>query len=127
MLSRSDAYRKDNPDRKFLQSRAWREKFRPMQLSRQPLCEHCALLGKVEQATEVDHIKRPLGDEVLQRNPENWQSLCGFHHKRKSIWERGDRKRPLVIGVALDGWRVELPNGCVERDRSLRGGRFTIA
>jgi hypothetical protein len=92
-----------------------------MQLSRQPLCEHCALLGKVEQATEVDHIKRPLGDEVLQRNPENWQSLCGFHHKRKSIWERADRKRALVIGVALDGWRIELPHGCVERDRSLRG------
>ena len=38
----------------------WREKLRPIQLSRQPLCEHCQILGATEAATEIDHIQRPM-------------------------------------------------------------------
>jgi hypothetical protein len=43
-------YRKDDPNRKFVQSRLWREKLRPLQLARFPLCEHCKALGIVKAA-----------------------------------------------------------------------------
>jgi 5-methylcytosine-specific restriction enzyme A len=113
----ADTYRANNPDRKFIQSREWRERIRPMQLSRQPLCEHCRLLGYTVAAEEVDHIERPRGDRTLQRAFTNFQSLCSSHHASKSKWERGDRKRPLVLGCGLDGYPIELPNGCLPGDR----------
>ena len=102
----SDAYRRDDPDRKFLQSREWRERIRPRQLDREPLCRFCRALGHVEVAKHVDHIQRPKGDWQLQRDPENFQSLCVPHHMSKSKWERGDTSKPLVIGSTQDGWEV---------------------
>lgn len=71
----ADTYRADDPDRRFLQSRRWREKLRPWQLSREPLCEHCKALGHTVPAQEVDHIVRPRGDRTLQTSASNWQSL----------------------------------------------------
>jgi 5-methylcytosine-specific restriction endonuclease McrA len=112
----ADAYRRDDPDRKFLQSRVWREKIRPAQLAREPLCRFCGVLGRLTLAEHIDHIKRPRGDYRLQRNPENFQSLCAEHHGMKSKWERGDTTKPLVIGRTPDGWtQVTAPGGTIKR------------
>lgn len=114
-MTHADRYRRDDPDRKFLQSREWREHIRPAQLAREPLCRHCLALGRFTEADEVDHIERSFGNRTMQRNPRNFQSLCGSCHSRKSKWERGDRSKPLVLGTRLDGWLVTAPGGTVER------------
>jgi 5-methylcytosine-specific restriction enzyme A len=85
---------------------------RPQALSAHPLCEHCELRNIVEAATQVDHIRRPLGDRYLQRHPNNLQCLCTDCHQHKSNWERRNHGRPLRIGVAVDGWPVDLQHGC---------------
>ena len=103
MSNHPDRYRTDGPDRRFVQSRRWREKLRPRQLARQPLCVHCKLLGIVRVATEVDHIQRAYGDTDLLTDPENMQSLCFDHHLAKSNWERAGKTKPLVIGVTVQG------------------------
>ena len=123
----ADSYRASDPDRRFIQSREWRERIRPRQLDRQPLCEHCRELGLIVAASQVDHIIRPKGNRALQRAFSNFQSLCAEHHARKSRWERGTSKRPLRIGVdAKTGWPIELLDGHVPK----AGGadeHFTIA
>jgi len=99
-------------DRAYYSSRHWREIARPRALSARPLCEHCELRGVVQAATQVDHIRRPHGDRYLQRHPNNLQSLCTVCHQLKSNWERRNDGRPLRIGVAVDGWPIELRHGC---------------
>ena len=99
-------------DRSFYSSRYWREIARPAALSARPLCEHCELRGDVQVATQVDHIRRPYGDRYLQRHPNNLQCLCTGCHQRKSTWERRNDGRPLRLGVAVDGWPVDLRHGC---------------
>jgi 5-methylcytosine-specific restriction protein A len=101
-------------DRAYYSSRHWREVARPAALRRQPLCEHCGLRDIVQAATQVDHILRPKGDRYLQRHPGNLQCLCTDCHQHKSNWERRDDGRPLRIGVAVDGWPIELRHGCSE-------------
>lgn len=117
-MTYADRYRADDPDRRFLQSREWRERIRPMQLSIEPLCRFCKALGTTRIAGQVDHIKRPRGDWHLQRSPENFQSLCAEHHQAKSLWERrveaSGRNEVLVIGYATDGWRIEAPGGTIK-------------
>lgn len=111
----TDRYRASDPDRKFLQSRKWRERIRPQQLARFPLCEHCEKLGIIRAATEVDHIRRPRGDKLLQIDSANFQSLCSDHHQAKSLWERRNNGRPLIIGVEPNGWPIELVGGAVKK------------
>lgn len=105
-MSHADAYRRDDADRRFLQSREWRERLRPRQLSREPLCRFCFALGIVRAAQQVDHIRRPKGDRALQRAVDNHQSLCVECHSRKSKWERGPKDLPLTIGFSPEGWMV---------------------
>jgi 5-methylcytosine-specific restriction protein A len=119
----ADRYRADDPDRRFLQSREWRERIRVDQLQREPLCMFCIAMGEIKVAEQVDHIKRPRGDWRLQRDPENFQSLCAPHHQMKSLWERrveaSGKDEMLIIGYRTDGWRVEAPGGTIKRsDRS---------
>jgi 5-methylcytosine-specific restriction protein A len=111
MKAHADAYRRDDPDRRFLQSREWRERIRPRQLHLEPLCRFCRALGHVEIAEHVDHVRRPQGDKHLQRDPDNFQSLCVPHHMSKSKWERGDTSKPLVIGRTQDGWETVVAVG----------------
>ena len=112
-MTYADRYRRDDPDRRFLQSREWREKIRPSQLAREPLCRFCRALGHVTLAEQVDHITRPRGDRTLQRDPENFQSLCAPHHGAKSKWERGDTSKPLILGTPADGWPVHCHGGTI--------------
>ena len=80
----TSAKRRDDPDYKFRNSRDWRDRLRPQQLQREPLCRHCALRNLIVPATEVDHIKEPRGDFKLQRDPANFQSLCASCHGVKT-------------------------------------------
>lgn len=92
--------------RPFLQSRVWRERIRPHQLAVEPLCEWCKALDVVEVATDVDHVRRPNGDVMLERDMRNLQSLCKSHHSTKTRWEDAGSKGALTIGYGVDGWPV---------------------
>ena len=60
----------------------------------------CQEEGRSNQATEVDHIKKHGGDEVLFWDVENWQGLCAFHHRTvKAQMERSGK----VVGNKADG------------------------
>jgi 5-methylcytosine-specific restriction enzyme A len=111
----ADAYRRDDPDRRFLQSREWRERIRPRALFTEPLCRFCRHLGVVKEAEHVDHIRRPKGDKTLQRDPNNFQGLCAEHHLLKSNWERAGRNKPLTIGYDRDGWPVTIRGGTLPK------------
>lgn len=110
-MTYADRYRKDDPDRKFLMSREWRERLRPAILEQQPLCVFCEKLGRLKAATQIDHIIRPRGDPVLQRDAANMQPLCNEHHRIKSNWERTGGDQPLMLGCGVDGWPVTWKPG----------------
>ena len=62
---------------------------RDYKLSLNPLCEHCesGIAGskRVSPATVVDHITPVIGkDDELFYVLDNLQSLCTYHHRRKT-------------------------------------------
>ena len=69
----------------------WR-RVRAAKLSRDPLCEYCAALGRTTAAAEVDHVKpfSPGGviDHALRLDPANLKSTCKPCHATKTA--RGD-------------------------------------
>lgn len=76
---------KDDPDRRFLRTAAWRSVLRPQQLAREPFCQQCEREGRrYVVATEVDHIIPPRGDVTLQRSESNYQSMCKSCHSTKT-------------------------------------------
>lgn len=66
----------------------WR-RLRAQHLRDNPWCVMCASFGKVERATEVDHIIPHKGDEALRLDPDNLQSMCKWHHSQKTAKENG--------------------------------------
>jgi 5-methylcytosine-specific restriction protein A len=88
---------KNDPDRKFLQTRDWRDRIRPAQMAREPLCRHCKERGLLVPAEQVDHIIPPRGDPHLQRSFENMASLCTSCHAVKT------RGKPIK-GCDSEGW-----------------------
>lgn len=58
-------------------------------LRKHPLCVHCQREGRVEPATELDHIVPHRGDKDLFWSRANWQGLCRMHHSRKTAAEDG--------------------------------------
>lgn len=66
--------------------RRWR-KARLEWLHMSPVCVRCLEAGKVEPATEVDHITPHRGSEILFWDINNWQSLCKTCHSRKTRLE----------------------------------------
>ncbi|MDQ7965651.1 HNH endonuclease signature motif containing protein [Pseudomonas plecoglossicida] len=58
-------------------------------LRKHPLCVHCQREGRVEPATELDHITPHRGDKDLFWSRSNWQGLCRMHHSRKTAAEDG--------------------------------------
>lgn len=65
--------------------RAWRDRIRPLQLSRHPYCAHCERDGKIVLATDVDHVD---GDNT-NNDSANLQSLCHAHHSSKTVKYNG--------------------------------------
>lgn len=68
----------------------WREA-RAAYLAEHPFCAECKKHDLLVLATEVDHIVPHKGNPILFWTIENWQSLCGTHHKQKSVKEAGGR------------------------------------
>ena len=67
---------------------AWR-KARAYQLRTEPLCRHCATIGRVEPATEVDHVV-PIRRGGARLDPANLQALCKRCHSRKTMTQDMD-------------------------------------
>ena len=66
-----------------LNSAAW-ARLRAQVLAEEPLCRHCAALGLVVPATDVDHIRNGEGDYSDDNRRENLQPLCHECHSRKT-------------------------------------------
>ena len=90
-------------NRDKLYGRRWR-KARRQFLAENPLCVMCADEGRVEEATELDHIERHRGDQVKFWDVKNWQGLCAFHHRSvKSQMEKSGKVR----GNRVDGSPID--------------------
>lgn len=68
---------------RFYTSRRWRS-FRALVLSGQPLCVECQRNGRIEPATELDHIVPRRLRPDLAFEIANVQGLCKSHHSRKT-------------------------------------------
>lgn len=79
---------------RFYQRKAWKD-LRAWRLSVEPLCRSCAKLGRVVEATVVDHvIPFDLPTDPLALDPDNTQSLCSPCHSSKTRYDspRGGSK-----------------------------------
>ena len=72
------------------EARLWRRhpvyrRFRARLMQKEPLCRHCAAIGKTKAAQELDHIQ-PLrhGNLKMFWDTSNLQPLCTACHKLKS-------------------------------------------
>lgn len=66
--------------------RHWR-KARSHYLNQHPLCVMCMKEGRVEEATELDHVIPHKGSFDLFWRQSNWQGLCVHHHGAKTARE----------------------------------------
>ena len=71
----------------------WTDRLRPAQLLREPFCRECAAAGRRTRATVVDHVKPHRGDWALFTDEANLQSLCKYHHDRKTAMEQAQGRR----------------------------------
>ena len=66
----------------------WRRE-RALFLRAHPLCEECRRQGRIQAASQVDHIRPHEGDPGLFWDQANWQSLCVACHSKKTAAEDG--------------------------------------
>lgn len=91
------------PNRNSLYGRRWR-KARKIFLAANPLCKMCEQKGRVETATDVDHIEPHKGDYDKFWDQTNWQALCeACHHGTK----QADERRGYSTEIGADGWPVD--------------------
>ena len=64
-------------------NRHW-QKARVRYLHSHPLCVECKKVGRLTQATVVDHIVPHRGDQKLFWDESNWQPLCKPCHDKKT-------------------------------------------
>jgi 5-methylcytosine-specific restriction protein A len=77
----SDSRRGSSTDRGY--GSRW-QRARAAHLAAHPLCVECQKEGRVEPATEVDHVIPHRGDAVKFWDEGNWQGLCKSHHAAKT-------------------------------------------
>jgi 5-methylcytosine-specific restriction protein A len=58
-------------------------------LRQHPICRSCQGQGRLNAATEVDHIQPHRGDQELFWNQANWQALCKACHAKKTVISDG--------------------------------------
>jgi 5-methylcytosine-specific restriction endonuclease McrA len=80
------------------------QRLRLQQLERQPLCEFCLKLGKIEAATVADHKIPHRGDANLFFDIDNLQSLSDFCH---SSLKQQEENRGYSNQIGLDGRPVD--------------------
>src|SRR5262245_31503499 len=66
--------------RRWYRTARWR-RLRQQVLDRNPLCVHCIT---PTVASEIDHIRKHEGNEMLFFDPANLQGLCPYHHGVKT-------------------------------------------
>ena len=74
-------------DRKSASKRGYTsrwQKARKKFLHSHPLCIECQKVGKITEATVVDHIVPHRGDQKLFWDESNWQPLCKPCHDKKT-------------------------------------------
>lgn len=82
-----------------LYGRKW-GKARRLHLANNPLCVMCKAKGKIVAAEVVDHIIPHREDKQLFWDPNNWQSLCKFHHdSTKQSEEKSVNKGCNIDGI----------------------------
>ena len=100
-----------------LTSAAWR-KLRAYILNESPLCEHCAPLGLVVPATDVDHVDGNPGNNSMA----NLQSLCHACHSRKTAADHG---KAVNLGSDVDGVPLD-PNHPWRKSPAAEASRPTV-
>jgi 5-methylcytosine-specific restriction protein A len=105
---RYDAKRKAHPDHAFRRTREWRDRIRRTILLRDPFCVVCLASGRHTPSTDVDHIRRPMGNPHLQRSPDNLRGICASCHARKTR----DEERPYHKAVDIDGYPLDKRHPC---------------
>lgn len=66
-----------------------------------PYCAECRISGSNIPATDVDHFIPHRGNELLFWSVENWQSLCRYHHRGKTIRDDMPDKVNAVYPLGL--------------------------
>lgn len=67
---------------KFYRSTPWR-KLRALKVRQSPICEVCAVEGRVSAVEVIDHII-PITEGGAPLDINNLQSMCSRHHNIKS-------------------------------------------
>ncbi len=70
----------------------WKRKLRPSQLIHEPWCAECDKQGMRTKATVVDHVRPHRGDWTLFTDETNLQSLCKYHHDKKTALEQAQER-----------------------------------
>jgi len=78
------AERASRPVARFYRLARWKA-MRRYVLEHEPLCRACQAQGRVEAATEVDHVEPHRGDPALFFAFANLQPLCRSCHSRKTL------------------------------------------
>jgi 5-methylcytosine-specific restriction enzyme A len=86
-------------EHRTLTGRPWR-RLREQILQRDKyLCQYCLPVGRVREATEVDH-KTPLSKGGTDK-PENLASTCHSCHETKTMQEQGGKAK---VAFDVNGW-----------------------
>lgn len=110
---------KRETDREY-KTAVW-QTIRARELSRQPLCQCCALSGRVAVAVHVDHVApwKTLGSWAFTIGP--FQTLCGPCHSVKTGLESRGIFRHYTNGGAVDYSLENLPPALMTRPDPGRG------
>ena len=83
----------------------WLQRFRARHFNRHPLCVTCEAAGRIELATELDHVVALVnGGKDFDKDPGNAQGLCSTCHEDKTRLDLGQQVKKQV---GLDGWPIE--------------------
>lgn len=86
--------------RRWYSTARWR-RIREAQLTQQPLCERCLVMGVVEEATVVHHTGGGHGGDEHRFWSGPFESLCKPHHDSEG--QREDLGQEMVT-FGSDGW-----------------------
>lgn len=88
----------------FYDLRIWRDRLRPDQLIREPLCRRCGLQGKAVPAEVVNHIVPHKGDYSKFVNPDNLESVCKPCHDG---YIQREEHHGYGSMIGADGWPMD--------------------
>lgn len=108
--------------KKFYLSKQWKAT-RRAKLNKDPLCEYCLEVGKVKQASCVDHYQA-ISRGGHKTAPDNLRSSCQSCHSKKTLGVDRNQGKDIfkrgcdAKGNPRDGWTGEKSLGA---DNEYRG------